>query len=137
MKNSSMVKEFEKNDFDSGNPSSRFYSVEFAVEGLHYLYQFKIWSMAESSMSFLVKEGSRLLRNLKVGDTISMKYYSSNSINPTECLPTEIRNITKEEKGKFKGHYLVNLAIRNNYGLIKPPEIAQKFPVSRAAQPAG
>ena len=114
MENTNMVKEFERNDFDAGNPTSRFYSVEFAVDGLHYLYQFKIWNMAQSSMSFLVKEGSSLLQNLKVGDTISMKYYSNNSINATEWLPTEICNITREEQGKFKGHYFVSLSIRNN-----------------------
>ena len=114
MNNSSAAKEPGRNDFGTENQAHRFHSVEFAVEGLHYLYQFKIWNLAESSMSFLVKEGSTLLQNLKVGDTISMRYYSDNSPNPTESLPTEIRNITKEENGKFKGHYFVSLAITNN-----------------------
>ena len=137
MKNVRMVKEVGETEFESGNPPSCFYCVEFAVEGLNYLHQFKIWNLAESPMSFLVKDGSRLLQNLKIGDTISMKYYSNNSNQSTRCLPTEIRNITKKEKGKFRGHYCVSLAITNHWTLMKSPEIIPAFHDSGAAQTAG
>ena len=98
----------------SNAEGDRFYSVEFSLEGHHYLHQFKIWNKAESSMSFLVKEDSKILNNLKAGDIITMKYYSINSRHPAKRLDTQIRDITKEDQGRFRGHYFVNFAIKDN-----------------------
>ncbi len=59
----------------------------------------------------MVKEGSELLNCLKVGDISELKYYTTNSSKPIEYLKTEIRHITKDEEGRFKGVYLVGLSI--------------------------
>jgi hypothetical protein len=92
-------------------PMNQFYSVEFSIRGLDVLYQFRIWDIFSSCMCILVKEYSDILPRLKVGDTWNMKYYSTGSVYRPECLKTVIRHITKNDQGRFKGHYLVGLEI--------------------------
>jgi hypothetical protein len=65
-------------------------------------------------MCVLIKEDSVVLQHLKEGDIVDMKYYSSDSLSPTEHLQTEIRHITKDDEGRFKGHFLVGLCILGN-----------------------
>ena len=88
-----------------------FHSVEFSVRGIDVPYQFRIWDRSSACMHVLVNEYSDILPRLKVGDTLEMKYYSTNSVYRPECLKTAIRHITKNDQGRFKGHYLVGLEI--------------------------
>lgn len=104
-------------DKRSSEPKKRvdqYYSVEFAIEGLESAYQFKIWNKTSTQMSILVKENSDVLPQLKVGDTLNMRYYADNLIHPTQCLETAIRRITRNDQGRLKGHYLVGLELLNN-----------------------
>jgi hypothetical protein len=94
-------------------PASQYYSVEFSINGLNLSYQFKIWNMASQSMCVLVREDSEILPWIKVGDILDMRYYRGSSLSPSEDLKTEIRHITKDENGRFRGHYLVGLSIIN------------------------
>ena len=94
-------------------PASQYYSVEFSINGLTMSYQFKIWNMASQSMCVLVREDSEVLPRIKVGDILDMRYYTGSATSPCEDLKTEIRHITKDENGRFKGHYLVGLSILN------------------------
>jgi len=89
----------------------QFYSVEFGVKGLDCRYQFKIWNI-ESERSFvLVKEDSEIARRISEGDILSMKYYRQGSTSPSRDLVTEIKQITKEDQGRFRGHYQVDLEV--------------------------
>ena len=58
-----------------------------------------------------MKEGASILKHMKVGDILDMKYYKPDSPEPSDCIKTEIRHITREEQGRFKGHYLVGLSL--------------------------
>jgi hypothetical protein len=89
----------------------QYYSVEFSTNALDLTYQFKIWNMSSTSMCVLVREDSDILPCLKVGDTLNMKYYSTDSVYPSDYVQTAIRHITKDDQGRFKGHYLVGLEI--------------------------
>jgi hypothetical protein len=93
------------------NRMDEYYSAEFSVNGVDVRYQFKIWNIKSMPMCVLIKENSNLLPQLKVGTTLSVKYYATDSSNPPECLQTAIRNITRNDEGRFKGHYLVGLEI--------------------------
>jgi len=92
----------------------QYYSAEFSFGGLLLPYQFKIWNIAPKSMCVLIKEDSDILSRLKVGDTLDVKYYSTGSQYPSDYLKTAIRHITKNDQGRFKGHYLVGLEILEN-----------------------
>jgi len=89
----------------------QYYSVEIPISELGVVYQFKIWNAESTSMFVLVKEDSGILPWLKVGDRLNMKYYPTDLFYAIEYLDTEIRNITKQDQGRLKGHYLVGLEI--------------------------
>ncbi len=89
----------------------QYHSVEFSIEKNIFTYQFKIWDISSKGISVLVKEDSDLLNHIKVGEILNLKYYRTDSSKPAEYLRTKIRYITKDEKGRFKGLYLVGLSI--------------------------
>jgi len=89
----------------------QYHSVEFSVDGLYFLYQFKIQNLTESSMGVLIRENSEIIGLLKVGDVIKMKYYHKDSFIPAALMDTEIKYINKENRGRFQGHYLIGLAL--------------------------
>ena len=89
--------------------AGKYYSVEIFINS--HAYQFKIWNMISMPMCILVKESSKVLPQLRVGDTMDMKYYLPDSGNPTNHLLTEIRHISKRERGRFRGHYFVELGL--------------------------
>lgn len=89
----------------------RYYSVQFTTEGLGNFYQFKLWNVSPKGMCILVKEDSAVLEHLVVGDTIDMTYYLTDGSGESERLRTEIKHITRNDNGRFRGHCLVGLAI--------------------------
>ncbi len=86
-------------------------SVEFSISRLEPAYQFRIREMSSSGMGILVKEDSALLKPLSVGDILNLKYNPVDPLDPPEYLKTEIKHITKDEHGRFRGHYFVGLSI--------------------------
>ena len=86
-----------------------YYSVEFSVKDPKLLYQFRIWNLDADAMYILVKENSAMLGRLKTGEIFETKYYSGDALHPTVDSRTEIKVITREEDGRFKGHYRVGL----------------------------
>ncbi len=89
----------------------QYYTLEFSIDGLNVTYQFKVWNKATRSVGFLVQEDSDILPLLKVGDTLNVRYYSTDLADCTEYLETMIRHVTKIDQGRLKGHYLVGLEI--------------------------
>ena len=90
---------------------AEFYSVEFPLEDVQPLYQFKLWRTDENTFFLLAKESSNLVSRLKVGRIVPMKYYSENAMLTTEVHNTQITEIVKETQGRFSGHYRIGLNI--------------------------
>jgi len=88
----------------------KLFSVEFMVDELPYLFQFKIYNTPSKQMFKIVKESSDILNRIKEGESFNMKYYSSVLDYPI-VLKTKIEYLTKEEYGRFKNHYLMGLKI--------------------------
>ena len=89
----------------------RYYSVQFTTQGLASFYQFKLWNISKKGMCILVKEESQVLEHIKVGETIEMIYYLTDSQGAHETMRTQIKHITKNDKGRFQGHFMVGLSI--------------------------
>lgn len=89
----------------------RYYSVQFTTKALASFYQFKLWNISSKGLCILVKEDSKVLKHLKVNDTIEMTYYLTDSQGAHETLKTQIKHITKNDSGRFQGHYMVGLSI--------------------------
>ena len=91
-----------------------YHSVEFEIPDLNALYQFKVWNISSKGMCLLVREDSDVLKYIEVGNAMDMKCYKTDSSLPPENLNIEIKHITKQDTGRFKGHYLVGLLILEN-----------------------
>ncbi|MBN2059933.1 MAG: hypothetical protein JW882_05895 [Deltaproteobacteria bacterium] len=94
-----------------GKELNKYHSVEFYIDGIDFPYQFRIWNTAFESISVLIKDDSGLLKLIKEGDILEMKYYSHESVYPSEKIPTVVRHVTRENQGRLKGYYLVGLEI--------------------------
>ena len=91
-----------------------FYSVEFSTTDTEWVYQFKIWDISSKGICVVVKKDSDIVKHLKVGDVINMKYYRSGTSKSIEHLKTEIRHMSQDESGRFRDHCLVGLSILGN-----------------------
>jgi len=112
-----MADEFMEKRSETRRVVDQYYSVEFSIGDEAFLYQFKIWDMSSKGMCLLIKEDSAVLKHLKVNDIVNMKYYKADSPKPGEYLKTQIRHITKDEEGRFKGHYKVGILILEGQAL--------------------
>jgi len=112
-----MMKQDIPNDPETGNRQEprkvvdKYYSVEFSIEALEPVYQFRIWNLSERGMCVLVREDSAVLNHLQEGKIFKMKYYPIDFPGKAEQLETEVRHISKDDKGRFKGHFMVGLLI--------------------------
>lgn len=111
MKKFALTTQLKDGDPQSERKAGDFHSVELSLTALPIAYQFKILRTDSDPMCFLVKDNSDILNQLKVGDTLDMKYHSSNSAIPSKSLQTHISDITRKEQGRFKGHCLVGIEI--------------------------
>lgn len=92
-------------------PMNQCYSVLFSLHGADNTYRSRVWDKAPSSMHLLIENTSDLLSRLKVGDTMNMRYYSTDLRNPSEYIEASVQHITKRDQGRLKGHYLIGLDI--------------------------
>jgi hypothetical protein len=102
------------NKFRATTEPGQFYSVEFAIDEPHPLYQFKIWRSETSPMFVVVKENSAVLLKLKAGSVLNMTYYSSDIHCPKKQIETRIGNINSQPEGRFEGHCTVSLVPVNS-----------------------
>ncbi len=96
---------------DSRNTLGKYYSVELLLNELDVAYQFKLWDLSVNGMCVLVKEDSNVIKHVNVGDILDLKYHPAEEVNSVELLKTEVKHITKDDQGRFKGHYMVGLSI--------------------------
>ncbi len=94
----------------SARPAN-YYSVEFALNSPHPVYQFKLRRSNQNALFFLVKANSAVLSKLKVGHILPMKYYGDGTPLPVEVHETQIHEIVNETQGRFEGHCRINLEI--------------------------
>ncbi len=89
----------------------KYYSVDFSIGNDSLLYQFRLWNLSSKGLCIIVKENSAILNHINIGDVVKMKYYKIVAIEPAEYIRTEIRHISQEEVGQFKGHFVVGIQI--------------------------
>jgi hypothetical protein len=92
----------------------RYSSVEIAVNNSEPVYMFKIRNSPFAGIAILVKEDSVILKHLKVGDKLNLKYNPAVASDLPEYIATEIRHIIKDNNGRYNGHYLVDFGVSEN-----------------------
>ena len=91
-----------------------YYSVELSTGNFDLVRHFRIWDLSSKGMCLVVKSDSELIEHLKVGNVMNMKYYKSDARKPPATLKTEIKHITEDSEGRFKGHHLIGLAVQEH-----------------------
>ncbi len=95
---------------DISRDLDQFYCVDIPVRA-GVVYQFRIWQAEAFFMFILVKDNSEFLSLVEKNSKYNMKYYSADYLYPYQELVTKIRDISYQEYGKLKGHYLISLEI--------------------------
>jgi hypothetical protein len=99
----------EKRSESRGAPKG-FHGASIKLVGVP-LYQFKLKDASENGASILVKEDSFMLKYLEVGQTLNINFSSDRKSEHNGNFKTEIVHITKVDKGRYKGHFLVGVKI--------------------------
>ncbi len=106
-----MVSHSGKERSDPRREADSFCHVEFKPAWANHIYQCRIWNLSAKGMGILVRENSEILDHLKIDDVLEMRYHSEGA---TQLLKTKIQHITMQDKGRFKGHFLVGLLVLGN-----------------------
>ena len=85
-------------------------SVELKLPNLP-IYVFKVKDTSPSGICFLVKVDSDILNHIQEGQILDLKYHTENTTKPSKVFTSEIKHITKMDKGPHKDHKLVGLRI--------------------------
>ena len=88
----------------------RNYRVEIKLIGAP-IYQFRVNDVSPEGAGILIKEDSKFLSLIEVGQIVDADFISPEGTDPTGNYRAEIRHITKPNEGKNKGHFLVGLKI--------------------------
>ena len=95
---------------ESRSAPEGFQSASIKLVGVP-LYQFKLKDTSENGASILVKEDSFMLNYLEVGQILKIDFSSDLETDHNGDYESEIMHITKVDKGRYKGHYLVGVRI--------------------------
>ena len=88
----------------------RNYRIEIKLIGAP-IYQFRVRDVSSDGAGILIKEDSKFLNLIEVGQIVDTEFISPEGTDPAGNYKAEIRHITKPNEGKHKGHYLVGLKI--------------------------
>ena len=90
--------------------STGFHGAEIKLTGVP-LYQFKLKDISDNGASILIKENSAMINHLEVGQRLQIKFHSNSHPDLNGYFDSKIAHITKNEEGRYKGHYLVGVQI--------------------------
>jgi hypothetical protein len=79
------------------------------------IYQFKVRKISGNRGCVLVKEESSILKKLKTGQKLKMKYWLGENLGATKIWNVQIMHITKQIHGSLKGHFVVGFSILNTF----------------------
>ena len=85
-------------------------SVELKLPNLP-IYVFRVKDNSPNGICVLVKADSDILNHIQEGQILNLKYHTEDKTNLSEIFPSEIKHITKMDKGPYKDHQLVGLMI--------------------------
>ena len=85
-------------------------SVELKLLNLP-IYVFRVKDSSPNGICFLVKADSDILNHIQEGQILNLKHHPEDTAKIAEDFTSEIKHITKMDKGPYKDHQLVGLMI--------------------------
>jgi hypothetical protein len=110
MKTEQTATSFKERRARSRRTVLRNYRVEIKLIGAP-IYQFRVQDVSTDGAGILIKEDSKFLSMIEVGQIVDADFISPEGTDPTGNYRAEIRHITKPNEGKNKGHFLAGLKI--------------------------
>ena len=110
MKIDQSVKNYHERRNNIRRPVIRNYRVEIKLVRAP-IYQFRVDHVSSDGAGILIKEDSKFLSMIKLGQIVVADFISPEGTEPAGKYKAEIRHITKPSEGKHKGHYLVGVSI--------------------------
>nr|CBX28443.1 hypothetical protein N47_G37670 [uncultured Desulfobacterium sp.] len=86
-----------------------YHSVLISKREFELSYHFRIRNFSKKGMCILVREDSKIIEHLHVGEVLNMQFYPLKESDPIEYSKAEIKHISKDDRGRFPGHLLVGL----------------------------
>jgi len=77
--------------------------------------RFKVWHKSPTYLCLLAGHDPSALLEFREGKMLTLVYHGVGSDLPSEHLRTAIRKIKRNDEGKLKGQYLVDLEILKSY----------------------
>lgn len=77
--------------------------------------RFKVWHKSPTYLCLLAGQDPSTLLEFREGEMLTMAYHDAGSSLPCEHLKTAVRKIKRNDGGKLKGQYLVDLEILKSY----------------------
>ena len=90
--------------------SEKMQSLELKLPNLP-IYVFKVKDTSSNGICFLVKGDSDILNHIQVGQVLNMRCHAEDITKPSEVFISEIKHITKIDKGPYENHQVVGLMI--------------------------
>jgi len=75
----------------------------------------KVWHKSPTYLCLLAGQDPSTLLEFREGEMLTLAYHDSGANLPSEHLKTAVRKIKRNERGKLKGQYLVDLEILKSY----------------------
>ena len=88
-------------------------SLELKLPNLP-IYVFRVKDTSANGICFLVKGNSDILNHIQLGQILSVRYHEEDISKPSKVFTSEIKHITKMDKGPHKSHQLIGLMILEN-----------------------
>jgi hypothetical protein len=86
-------------------------SVEFIPGKNEMAYHFKLKDFSSTGLGIIVRKDSNVLKHIKIGDILTMKYYPEEAAAHPVFHQTQIKHISEPDPGKQQDHLLVGLFI--------------------------
>ncbi len=87
----------------------KYHSVQISNKEFEFAYHFRIRNISAKGMCILVRQDSKIMEHLHAGDVLDIQLYPVKESDPVEYSKAEIKHISKDDMGKFGGHFLVGL----------------------------
>ncbi|WP_457553193.1 hypothetical protein [Desulfobacula sp.] len=111
MKNNPEDKEKMNLRIETRTESPRDASVEFTPGDTKMAYHFKLRDFSSKGLCIMVRKDSKVLKYIKTGDVLSMRYHPDEATANPVSHKTQIKHISEPEFGKQQDHMLVGLLI--------------------------
>jgi hypothetical protein len=85
-------------------------SIELKLPNLP-IYVFRVKDTSLNGICFLVKGDSDILNHIQIGQILNVRYHEEDITKPSEVFTSEIKHITKMDKGSHKNNQLVGLML--------------------------